>query len=60
MIGFPKGKYKPYSMRRGGATLLFKLSQSYDHVTQRGRWAHARTACIYINEAQAELAPTTA
>ena len=22
-LGFPKGKYKPYSMRRGGATLLF-------------------------------------
>ena len=55
-LGFPKRKYKPYSMRRGGATLLLKLTQSYDHVTQRGRWAHVRTARIYINEAQAELA----
>jgi len=55
-LGFPAGTYKPYSMRRGGATLLFKLTQSFDHVAQRGRWRHVRTARIYINEAQAELA----
>ena len=55
-LGFPEGFYKPYSLRRGGATLLFKLTQSFDHVAQRGRWQNTRTAKIYICEAQAELA----
>jgi len=55
-LGFAPSHYKPYSLRRGGATLLFKVTQSYDHVAQRGRWLHTRTAKIYINEAQAELA----
>ena len=55
-LGFPKGFYKPYSLRRRGATLIFKLSQSFDHVAQRGRWLNTRAANIHICEAQAELA----
>ena len=50
------GVVKPYSLRRGGATFDFLSFNSLDHTTVRGRWAHARTARIYINTALAELA----
>ena len=43
-------KYKPYSLRRGGATHVFLVSQSYSLVCQRGRWSSERTARIYIQD----------
>ena len=49
------GEYKPYSIRRGGATAWFRRSGSIDDTTDRGRWANARTCRIYVNTALADL-----
>ena len=45
----------PYSLRRGGATAHFRLWGSLDKTCLRGRWAHHRTARIYINTALQDL-----
>jgi integrase len=47
--------FKPYSLRRGGATHLFRETASFDAVAERGRWAHLKTCRIYVNEATASL-----
>jgi len=47
--------YKPYSMRRGGATHTYLVSKNLSLVTQRGRWQNMSTARLYVNEAAAEL-----
>jgi len=46
---------QPYSLRRGGATRLFRESGSYSLVAEGGRWGHVNTAKIYINEGLATL-----
>ena len=45
--------YKPYSLRRGGATFLFQTRGDLLATIVRGRWANSPTARIYINEALA-------
>jgi hypothetical protein len=40
--------FKPYSIRRGGATFEFQQSASLDKCCLRGRWQSARTARLYI------------
>ena len=50
--GLPQ-TFKPYSLRRGGATHAFKMTGSYSHVCQAGRWASERTARIYISDSVA-------
>ena len=47
--------YKPYSLRRGGATQVFFETQSYSSVCQQGRWASERTARVYIQDSIALL-----
>ena len=47
---------KPYSMRRGGATSLFRNTNSLDVVVLRGRWTHQRTARIYVNTSLQDIA----
>ena len=47
---------RPYSLRRGGASHLFRMSGSYSLVTERGRWARLETSRIYISEAAAQTA----
>ena len=47
---------RPYSLRRGGASHLFRQSGSYSLVTERGRWARLETSRIYISEAAAQTA----
>ena len=47
---------KPYSLRRGGATLCFQQSRSMSYVIERGRWSDAKTARIYVTEGLALLA----
>ena len=42
--------YRPYSLRRGGATHYFQLWASFDRLLVLGRWQAAATARIYINE----------
>ena len=53
--GLSRAKYKPYSLRRGGATQVCLESQSYSAVCQRGRWASEKTTRIYIQDSVALL-----
>ena len=46
--------YRPYSLRRGGATYYFNLWGSFDKLLVLGRWQAAATARVYINEAVSE------
>ena len=48
--------FRPYSLRRGGATWYFSKFGSLDRVMLMGRWQAARTARIYLNESLATLA----
>jgi hypothetical protein len=48
-------RYKPYSLRRGGATHLYGISKNLSVVATRGRWASVSTARLYIDEATSEL-----
>lgn len=48
--------FRPYSLRRGGATWYFSKFGSLDRVMLMGRWQAARTARIYLNEGLATLA----
>ena len=49
-------EYKPYSLRRGGATDLWTRAGNLDRLVVRGRWGNAITARQYVNEAAAALA----
>jgi len=49
-----QGHFLPYSLRRGGATEFFMRHGQLDVAAERGRWASARTARIYINTALAD------
>ena len=42
--------YRPYSLRRGGATAFFLQTGRMDLVLERGRWNSTATAKLYINE----------
>ena len=48
--------FRPYSLRRGGATFHFNHHGSFDTLLVQGRWAAARTARIYLNDGLAQLA----
>ena len=47
--------FRPYSLRRGGATDLFQRSFSYDLALDRGRWHSIRAAKLYIQDGLARL-----
>ena len=49
-------QFRPYSLRRGGATFWFGRHQSLDRLLIQGRWASQKTARIYLNEGLAMLA----
>ena len=49
-------EFRPYSLRRGGATFWFAKHWSLDKLLISGRWQAAKTARIYINEGMAVLA----
>ena len=56
--------FKPYSLRRGGATHHFRSQGQLSRTIVRGRWNSARAARVYINDGIAALAafqfpPTT-
>ena len=42
--------FRPYSLRRGGATDLFQRTQSMEAALIRGRWESSRVARIYISD----------
>ncbi len=45
-----------YSLRRGGATNMFRECASFDSVADRGRWRNVRTCRIYIDAALQDAA----
>ena len=47
--------FKPYSLRRGGATAFFKECGKYDLTMEVGRWSDSRTCRIYVDTALLEL-----
>ena len=49
-LGFQEWEFRPYSLRRGGATFWFSRHGSLDKILLQGRWMAARTARIYLNE----------
>ena len=50
-----KWEFRPYSLRRGGATHLFTKCGSLDRVLLAGRWTALKTARIYLNSGLAML-----
>ena len=48
--------FRPYSLRRGGATQAFRETGNMPAVLEKGRWAHTRTASTYLNDGLARLA----
>ena len=55
-LGLTEFQFRPYSLRRGGATFWFQKHGSLDKLLIQGRWQAPRTARIYINEGLAILA----
>ena len=51
--------FRPYSLRRGGATHQFRQHGSLDKLLVHGRWQTAKTARLYVNEGMAVLAEMT-
>ena len=58
-IGLGTYSFRPYSLRRGGATHWFSKHGSLDKVVILGRWAAQKTARLYINEGLATIAEMT-
>ena len=48
--------FRPYSLRRGGATELWRSTSNLDRVVMAGRWRHSTTARIYVSDGLAVLA----
>ena len=55
-LGIADVGYKPYSLRRGGASFDYRQHGVVSRTTLRGRWNSAKTARIYITDAMAVLA----
>ena len=55
-LGLEQWEFRPYSLRRGGATFWFSQHGSLDKILLQGRWMAARTARTYLNEGLAVLA----
>lgn len=48
--------YRPYSLRRGGATALYRDQTPMDLILIRGRWKNASSARVYISDGMTEWA----
>lgn len=55
-LGLEDHNFKPYSLRRGGATEAFERSANISELMIRGRWQNIKTALIYLNSGLAALA----
>ena len=55
-LGLESFQFRPYSLRRGGATFSFSKHGSLDRLLIHGRWQTPKTARIYINNGLATLA----
>lgn len=49
-FGLQSFVFRPYSLRRGGATDFFQRTQSMEATLLRGRWESSRVARIYITD----------
>ena len=49
--------FRPYSLRRGGATWLFQSSGSMELALVKGRWSSSRVARIYIYQTHCHTFP---
>ena len=54
-LGFAASFYKPYSLRRGGATHDYMSNKNLAKTILRGRWSELKTARVYINDGLATL-----
>ena len=43
-------KFRPYSLRRGGATHLFQMTGSMEMALLKGRWSSTKVAKIYLSD----------
>lgn len=50
-----KHRFRPYSLRRGGATWMFQSSGSMEVALLKGRWSSAKVAKLYISDALSYL-----
>ena len=48
--------FRPYSLRRGGATMYFAKNPQMDWLRLMGRWSSDRTVRVYVNDGLAQLA----
>ena len=55
VLGLTRMEYKPYSLRRGGATHHYRVFGDINGTALRGRWANIKTARIYITDALVKL-----
>ena len=55
-LGIQALGFRPYSLRRGGATYWFQRHQNLDRILLQGRWHTQKSARIYLNEGLAVLA----
>ena len=58
-LGLEQFGFRPYSLRRGGATWWFSKHHSLERILIQGRWSAVKTARIYLNEGLAMLARTS-
>ena len=49
-LGLGEIGFKPYSLRRGGATAFFRCCRNMEATLDRGRWSTPRVARIYLND----------
>ena len=49
-FGLHEHNFRPYSLRRGGATAVFQSTLSMEAALVRGRWTSSRVARIYISD----------
>lgn len=55
IFGLQEHQFRPYSLRRGGATHLFQETKSMEAALLRGRWESSRVAKLYISDALSYL-----
>lgn len=48
--------YRPYSLRRGGATQLYRAQVPMDLILIKGRWRNSSSARQYISDGMTEIA----
>ena len=58
-FGLQQHQFRPYSLRRGGATHVFQQTRSMEYTLMLGRWESTRVARCYISDALSFLPKMT-